>query len=187
MDHGPCCCCAALLPAVGLQHLRILPVGATVPVYQDDCDLQRACKPSGCIRRLILPPAMGAAILAATNQEATPAPDLLKPDDTITAYILIRLLASSSGPVIAVLVGLLQVLVPLFYQICGTLAHHDTLAHATNMRKQTCHMLCDNTPSVAWQRKGLTSTLGPAIYLLWDKALHVRTVLQMKLSDGIKH
>ena len=37
---------------------------------------------------------------------ATPAPDLLEPDDTIAAYILMLLLASSSGPVIAQYAGL---------------------------------------------------------------------------------
>jgi hypothetical protein len=35
-------------------------------------------------------------------------------------------------------------------ELAGTIAHHDTLAQATDMRKQTCHTMCDNTPVVAW-------------------------------------
>jgi hypothetical protein len=70
-------------------------------------------------------------------------------------------------------------------ELAGTIAHHDTLVHAIDMREQTCHTLCDNTPAVAWQRKGSTSTMGPAAYLLRVQALHQRFYRYVSRIDHI--
>lgn len=59
-------------------------------------------------------------------------------------------------------------------ELAGTVAHHDVLVHATDMREHTTYNLHDNTPAVAWQRKGSTTTTGPAAYLLRIQALHQR-------------
>jgi hypothetical protein len=59
-------------------------------------------------------------------------------------------------------------------ELAGTVGHHDVLVQATDMREHTTYNLHDNTPAVAWQRKGSTTTNGPAAYLLRLQALHQR-------------
>lgn len=59
-------------------------------------------------------------------------------------------------------------------ELAGTIAHHDVLAHTVNIVECTVHTLSDNDPTVCWQRKGSTTTAGPAAYLLRLQALHSR-------------
>ena len=59
-------------------------------------------------------------------------------------------------------------------ELAGTIAHHDVLAHAVDIRECTIHNSHDNTAAVYWQRKGSTTTTGPTAYLLRLQALHER-------------
>ncbi|MGH7974644.1 MAG: hypothetical protein ACREBR_03895, partial [bacterium] len=59
-------------------------------------------------------------------------------------------------------------------ELAGTIAHQDILAHEADVREQTLAILCDNTPAVAWQSKGSTTTAGAAAYLLRLSRLHQR-------------
>jgi hypothetical protein len=59
-------------------------------------------------------------------------------------------------------------------ELAGTIAQHDVLAHLADIRERTVHNLHDNTPAVFWQRKGSTTTSGPAAYLLRLQAVHQR-------------
>jgi hypothetical protein len=59
-------------------------------------------------------------------------------------------------------------------ELAGTITHHDVAAHLGNIRHRTIGTLTDNTPALAWQRKGSTTTTGPAAYLLHCQALHQR-------------
>jgi hypothetical protein len=57
-------------------------------------------------------------------------------------------------------------------ELAGTIAQHDVLAHAADVRECTIATLTDNMPAQAWQHKGSTTTTGPAAYLLRLQALH---------------
>lgn len=57
-------------------------------------------------------------------------------------------------------------------ELTGTLAHSDVLAQYADVRDRTTHTFSDNTPAVSWQRKGSTTTTGPAAALLRLQALH---------------
>ena len=59
-------------------------------------------------------------------------------------------------------------------ELAGAIAHQDVLVHNVDVREHTIGLFHDNTPAVFWQRKGSTSTVGPAAYLLRLKALHQR-------------
>ena len=59
-------------------------------------------------------------------------------------------------------------------ELAGTIAQHDVLAHVADVREHTLLNLHDNTPAVFWQRKGSTTTSGPAAYLLRLQAVHQR-------------
>ena len=59
-------------------------------------------------------------------------------------------------------------------ELAGTLAHHDVLVASTRVTESTVHTLSDNDPTVHWQTKGSTTTIGPAAYLLRLQALHSR-------------
>ena len=55
---------------------------------------------------------------------------------------------------------------------------------------ETTHTGCDNTPSVAWQTKGSTTTAGAAATLLQEAALHQREHGYLPAIDylqGVKH
>ena len=54
------------------------------------------------------------------------------------------------------------------------LMHHDVATSTTDLRESTISTLMDNTPALAWQTKGSTTTVGPAAYLLQLQALHQR-------------
>ena len=49
-------------------------------------------------------------------------------------------------------------------ELAGSIAHNDILAQAADVRECTTHNCYDNTAAVFWQRKGSTTTLGPAAY-----------------------
>lgn len=59
-------------------------------------------------------------------------------------------------------------------ELAGILAQHNVIASSTDVREQTIGTLTDNTPALAWQTKGSTTTTGPAAYLLRLQALHQR-------------
>ena len=59
-------------------------------------------------------------------------------------------------------------------ELLATIVHKDVLAHAFDIRERTIATGTDNTPALAWQGKGSTSTTGPAAYLLRLQALHQR-------------
>mgnify|MGYP002809560502 CR=1 FL=1 len=59
-------------------------------------------------------------------------------------------------------------------ELAGTIAHHDVLVHSIDCRERTIHTLTDNTPALAWQQKGSTTTTGVPAYLLRLQALHQR-------------
>jgi hypothetical protein len=44
-------------------------------------------------------------------------------------------------------------------KLAGAIAHHNTLAHATDLHEPTCLILCDNTPTAVWQQKGSMSSV----------------------------
>ena len=59
-------------------------------------------------------------------------------------------------------------------ELAATVAHQAVLTQHQTITRATIHMYCDNTPAVAWQRKGSTTTTGPAAYLLRVNAMHQR-------------
>ena len=59
-------------------------------------------------------------------------------------------------------------------ELAATIVHHDVLNRAADCREHTIRTYHDNTPAVFWQRKGSTSTSGPAAYLLRLQAHHQR-------------
>ena len=59
-------------------------------------------------------------------------------------------------------------------ELCGSIAMNDVASQTFDTREQTLHTLCDNTPAVAWQQKGSTSTTKAASYLLRVQAFHQR-------------
>ena len=59
-------------------------------------------------------------------------------------------------------------------ELAGTIAHDDILANATSVAHLGICGLTDNTPAMAWRRKGSTTTTGPAAYLLQISSIHQR-------------
>ena len=59
-------------------------------------------------------------------------------------------------------------------ELAGTIAQHNVIAQVFPLAEQTIGTLTDNTPALAWQTKGSTTTTGPAAYLLPLQALHQR-------------
>jgi hypothetical protein len=59
-------------------------------------------------------------------------------------------------------------------ELAGTIAQHDILVHHVDCRERTVHTLTDNTPALAWQTKGSTTTTGVPAYLLRLQAIHQR-------------
>jgi hypothetical protein len=51
-------------------------------------------------------------------------------------------------------------------ELAGSVAHHDIFSQLANLQDVTIHNFYDNTATVFWQRKGLTTTTGPVSYLL---------------------
>jgi hypothetical protein len=60
-------------------------------------------------------------------------------------------------------------------ELTGTIAQHMVLANTgLPLAGETTHAFCDNTPAVAWQTKGSTTTARAAATLLQEQALHQR-------------
>jgi len=70
-------------------------------------------------------------------------------------------------------------------ELTGSIAQHDILAQLADIRERTIHSSYDNTPALYWQRKGSTTTLGPAAYLLRLQAIHQRHHRYVPLQDYI--
>jgi hypothetical protein len=63
--------------------------------------------------------------------------------------------------------------------------HHMVLAHQVDIREQTVHSLCDNTPAVSRFKKGSTTTRGAPAYLNRLLALHQRCHRYLSRHDYI--
>lgn len=59
-------------------------------------------------------------------------------------------------------------------ELAGTLGGLEVATSQFDLREQTISTLTDNTPALAWQQKGSTTTTGCAAYLLRLRALHQR-------------
>jgi hypothetical protein len=59
-------------------------------------------------------------------------------------------------------------------ELAASVAQHDVIAQQVDVREATIHNLTDNTATMYWQRKGATSTTGPASRLLRIQSLHQR-------------
>jgi hypothetical protein len=59
-------------------------------------------------------------------------------------------------------------------ELAASLVQHDVAAHTFNIRERTVASGSDNTPTVAWQQKGSTTTTSAPAYLLRIQALHQR-------------
>jgi hypothetical protein len=70
-------------------------------------------------------------------------------------------------------------------ELAGTVAQHDIAAQLGTIRNRTIGTLTDNTPALAWQRKGSTTTTGPAAYILRCQALHQRHHRYQKVLEHI--
>jgi hypothetical protein len=70
-------------------------------------------------------------------------------------------------------------------ELAATIAQFDVLAQSFDVRSHTVHNLSDNSPTVAWQKKGATSSSGPVAYLLRLHALHQRHHRYLPLHDFI--
>ena len=70
-------------------------------------------------------------------------------------------------------------------ELMATVAQHDVIAHTAQVAEATLSTLHDNTPTVFWNRKGSTTTEGPAAYLLRLQALHARQYRYVPLHDFI--
>lgn len=70
-------------------------------------------------------------------------------------------------------------------ELAGSVAHNDVLAQFADVAERTVHSSYDNMAAVFWQRKGATTTTGPAAYLLRLQALHQRAYRYVPLRDYI--
>lgn len=70
-------------------------------------------------------------------------------------------------------------------ELAGSIAQADVLAQFADVRELTTHNCYDNTAAVCWQRKGSTTTMGPAAHLLRQQALHQRHHRYVPLHDYI--
>jgi hypothetical protein len=59
-------------------------------------------------------------------------------------------------------------------ELAAQIAHQDILLHYFECREKTISTFTDNVSTRAWHRKGSTTTLGPAAYLLRVLSLHQR-------------
>ena len=59
-------------------------------------------------------------------------------------------------------------------ELAATIAQHDIAMQLRQPPAPTIFTATDNTPALAWQKKGSVSTTGPAAYLLRVQALHQR-------------
>jgi hypothetical protein len=59
-------------------------------------------------------------------------------------------------------------------ELAATIVQHDVAAHHYDVRERTTSSGSDNTPAVAWQGKGSTTTASAPAYLLRLQTLHQR-------------
>jgi hypothetical protein len=71
------------------------------------------------------------------------------------------------------------------YEIAASVTHLDFLTQCINVHQHTIRNLSDNSATVDWKRKGASSTVGTAFYLLRLQALHQRHHHYIALSDFI--
>ena len=70
-------------------------------------------------------------------------------------------------------------------ELAGAFLHHACAAACFDIRERTVKSSTDNTPTLYWERKGSTTTTGPAAYLLRLQALHQRFHRYIKQHDYI--
>ena len=70
-------------------------------------------------------------------------------------------------------------------ELAGTVAHHDVIATHVGVAETTIGTAHDNYAAVIWNRKGSTSSTGPAAYLLRLQALHTRQHRYIPVHDFI--
>ena len=70
-------------------------------------------------------------------------------------------------------------------ELAGQIGHLDILNQHNDCRERTLSTLTDNISARSWQRKGSTTTLGPAAYLLRLQALHQRHHRYLNQPDYI--
>jgi hypothetical protein len=59
-------------------------------------------------------------------------------------------------------------------ELAAGVVQHDVAAHNFDIRERTIASGSDNTPTLAWQLKGSTTTTSAPAYLLWLQAIHQR-------------
>jgi hypothetical protein len=60
------------------------------------------------------------------------------------------------------------------FELAATVMQHEAYVHLTDVRERTTHTCSDNTPAIAWQRRGSVTTNSAPAYLLRLQALHQR-------------
>jgi hypothetical protein len=70
-------------------------------------------------------------------------------------------------------------------ELMATVAQNDVIAHTHGIAEATISNAHDNVATVMWNRKGSTTTEGPAAYLLRLQALHQRHYRYTSLHDFI--
>jgi hypothetical protein len=71
------------------------------------------------------------------------------------------------------------------FELAASVAQMDVLAQHVDIREHIVHNLSDNSATVAWQRKGASSNVGPVAYLIRLQALHQRHHRYVPLHDFI--
>ena len=70
-------------------------------------------------------------------------------------------------------------------ELCGNMAHHAVIAAHVDVREHTLWTASDNMANVHWMRKGSTTTVGPAAYLLRLQSHHQRIHRYVPTHDYI--
>jgi hypothetical protein len=71
-------------------------------------------------------------------------------------------------------------------ELAGSIVHNVATAKCFDVRERTTLHKSDNTPTVFWQRKGSTTTTGPAAYLLRLQSYHQRYHRYLPRSDYLE-
>jgi hypothetical protein len=70
-------------------------------------------------------------------------------------------------------------------ELAAAVIHPDVIATQFNIAETNVATLHDNTPTVFWQKRGSTTTTGPAAYLLRVHSLHARLLRYIPSHDYI--
>ena len=70
-------------------------------------------------------------------------------------------------------------------ELVRSIAYYTVLAQVADVREKTAYNYYNNIAAVFWQRKGATTILGPAAFLLCLQALHQRFFCYVPLCDYI--